>query len=138
MPQMQARALWCVVCLLAASSAAFADTYTVTKATDSNDGRCDEDCSLREAIAAANARPGADLVRLKHSFYRLTVEVEGPGDSDLFVTDALVIRGLPEQSTIDANDTNRHFDIAPGSQVELIDLVLRGGIAKGRGGSIRS
>lgn len=134
---MQARVLLCVCALLAAGTAR-AETYTVTKATDSNDGKCDEDCSLREAIAAANARPGADLVRLKHSFYRLTVEVEGPGDSDLRVTDALVVRGLPEQSTIDANGTNRHFEIAPGAQAELVDLALRGGIGEGRGGSIHN
>lgn len=134
---MQARTLL-GVCLLAAATAAHADTYTVTKAADSNDGKCDEDCSLREAIAAANARPGADMVRLKHSFYRLTVEVTGPGDSDLSITDPLVIRGLPERSTIDANGTNRHFEVAGGVQAELVDLTLRGGIAEGRGGSIRN
>src|SRR5688572_18072566 len=124
------------VCLLLASTSADADTFTVSKTHDTNDGMCDTDCSLREAIAAANARPGADLVRLKHSFYRLTVEVAGPGDSDLFISDALVIRGIPERSTIHANGTNRHFEVAGGAKVELVDLTLRGGIGEGRGGSI--
>ena len=41
---------------------AFATDYTVTKTDDTNDGVCDSDCSLREAIVAANANPGADRV----------------------------------------------------------------------------
>jgi trimeric autotransporter adhesin len=32
-----------------------ATTYTVTKVADTNDGACNSDCSLREAITAANA-----------------------------------------------------------------------------------
>src|SRR5688572_22184690 len=113
---MRARAASCV-CFLLASTAALADTYTVTKSADSNDGACNEDCSLREAIVAANTRPGADLIRLRHSFYRLTVEVGGPGDSALFVSDAVVIRAPSTRSTIDANGTNRHFQVAAGATV---------------------
>ncbi len=43
---------------------AFAIDYTVTKTDDTNDGACDSDCSLREAIVAANTNPGADRVVL--------------------------------------------------------------------------
>ena len=32
-----------------------AATFTVTKTADTNDGSCNADCSLREAIVAANA-----------------------------------------------------------------------------------
>ncbi len=39
-----------------------AATYTVTKTEDTNDGVCDADCSLREAIAAANANAGHDTI----------------------------------------------------------------------------
>ncbi len=39
-----------------------AATFTVTKTADTNDGICDPDCSLREAITAANAAGGADIV----------------------------------------------------------------------------
>jgi CSLREA domain-containing protein len=35
----------------------------VTKTADTNDGTGDPDCSLREAIEAANTNPGADDVR---------------------------------------------------------------------------
>ncbi len=41
---------------------AFAATYTVTKTAETNDGTCDSDCSLREAVVAANANSGADTI----------------------------------------------------------------------------
>ncbi len=37
-------------------------TLVVTTTTDSNDGVCDADCSLREAIAAANANSDDDVI----------------------------------------------------------------------------
>src|SRR5262249_37111481 len=39
-----------------------ATTFTVTKTADTNDGFCNADCSLREAITAANATPGKDTI----------------------------------------------------------------------------
>lgn len=36
--------------------------FTVTKTADTNDGACNTDCSLREAIAAANNNAGADAI----------------------------------------------------------------------------
>lgn len=40
----------------------YAATYTVTKTADTNDGTCDADCSLREAVASANSNSGADTI----------------------------------------------------------------------------
>ena len=37
-------------------------TFTVTNTQDFGDGVCDADCSLREAIGAANAGSGADTI----------------------------------------------------------------------------
>ena len=39
-----------------------ATTFTVTKTADTNDGTCDADCSLREAITDANANAGTDTI----------------------------------------------------------------------------
>lgn len=44
--------------VLAAPTAAF----VVTKTADTNDAVCDADCSLREAINAANSNAGADTI----------------------------------------------------------------------------
>ena len=40
----------------------FEQTFTVTKIEDTDDGTCDADCSLREAIAAANATDSDDTI----------------------------------------------------------------------------
>ena len=39
-----------------------AATFTVTKTADTNDGVCNADCSLREAIAAANTAASDDVI----------------------------------------------------------------------------
>ena len=50
-----ARIMVVTVFIMFASQAVTAATFTVTKIADTNDGVCDADCSLREAVAAANA-----------------------------------------------------------------------------------
>lgn len=47
---------------LLSPSKALAATFTVTKTADTNDGTCDADCSLREAVAAANANASHDTI----------------------------------------------------------------------------
>src|SRR5580765_334283 len=55
--------LFSVCVLLGAVWAAQAQTtFTVTKTADTNDGVCDSDCSLREAILAANSTFGQDTI----------------------------------------------------------------------------
>jgi CSLREA domain-containing protein len=41
---------------------AVSSTLVVTKTADTNDGACNADCSLREAMTAANTNPGADTI----------------------------------------------------------------------------
>lgn len=41
---------------------AVSNAFVVTKTADTSDGACNADCSLREAITAANANPGADTI----------------------------------------------------------------------------
>ena len=56
------RPLQCLLILLIVLLPAgpFATTFPVTKTADTDDGICDPDCSLREAIDAANSNPGWD------------------------------------------------------------------------------
>ena len=51
-----------VALMFGAAWAAQATTFTVTKTADTNDNVCDADCSLREAIVAANNNPGQDTI----------------------------------------------------------------------------
>ncbi len=50
------------VALASSAPAAFAVTFAVSKTADTNDGVCNADCSLREAITAANAAAGGDTI----------------------------------------------------------------------------
>lgn len=95
---------------------AHAATFTVTKTADTNDGVCDGDCSLREAILTANASPGPDTITLPAGTYQLTIagNEDAASSGDLDITDSLAIVGAGASSTIiDGGDTDRVFDIAP-------------------------
>jgi CSLREA domain-containing protein len=95
---------------------ATAATFTVTKTADTADGACDADCSLREAVIAANAAPGLDTISLPSGTFSLTI-VGGGEDSaatgDLDVTDNLTINGAGFANTaieVGAGD-DRVFDV---------------------------
>jgi CSLREA domain-containing protein len=126
--------------LAGAATPSFSATFAVTKTADTADGACDADCSLREAVIAANATPGADVIRLAHSWYGLTQRGEDDDDNslkgDLDFTDAVTIRGLADRSTIDAQQIDRVLEVLPGAQVELLDVTLKEGFAIGRGGCV--
>ena len=83
-----------------------ADTLIVTKLTDTNDGVCDGDCSLREAIVAANATPGADTITLPSGTFFLSLvgdeDFAAAGDLDVRAPLNLVGQGA-EETIIDAS-----------------------------------
>jgi hypothetical protein len=51
-----------IIALALASSVTHGATFTVSKTANTNDGMCDADCSLSEAIIASNTAPGADII----------------------------------------------------------------------------
>ncbi|HEV7745474.1 MAG TPA: choice-of-anchor Q domain-containing protein [Pyrinomonadaceae bacterium] len=74
-------------------------TFTVTKTADTNDGTCDADCSLREAIVASNADVSANPATIDlqaASNYNLTLtnatqeNAAATGDLDIDATDHTV------------------------------------------------
>jgi CSLREA domain-containing protein len=121
------------ICLAASLPAA---TFTVTKVTDTNDGTCDADCSLREAINAANTSDGADTVTLgAGQTYVLSL---GPADpdrapvlatGDLDITGALTIQG--NASSINGGGIDRVIDIHNGVPVTIGSLTVYGGSLTG-------
>ncbi|MFN7956591.1 MAG: choice-of-anchor Q domain-containing protein [bacterium] len=131
---------------------AAAATFTVTKTADTADGSCDADCSLREAVIAANASPGPDSIVVPAGTYALSVQggdeaLAATGDLDL--TDDVTIEGAGSANTIiDAANsppaTDRVFEILGSSvSVELTGLSIRNGYtyllaANEDGGCIRS
>ncbi|MEX2237863.1 MAG: choice-of-anchor Q domain-containing protein [Dehalococcoidia bacterium] len=99
--------------------------YVVTKTTDTADGACDADCSLREAIIAANQDPDPSTVKLPAGHYNLSIPPgEGdPSSGDLDLTDDIVIQGARGASpTIDANAIDRVFQV----HCSLCEIEIRG------------
>jgi CSLREA domain-containing protein len=124
-----------------------AATFTVTKTDDTADGACDSDCSLREAIIAANAAPGDDVVTLPSGTYNLTLagaNEDAAATGDLDITDGLTLDGAGAATTIvDGGGTDRVFDIDPPSGsgiviVSLNDLTAQNGGGVSGGGGIRN
>ena len=110
---------------------AVAASFTVTKAADTNDGTCDADCSLREAIGAANASPGS-TVTIPAGTYTLTragggEEANATGDLD--VTANMTITGAGSATTIiDAGAIDNVIDVH-GVDLTISGVTLQGGVA---------
>src|SRR4051812_19567522 len=84
------------------------ETYVVTRDDDPPVEGCQPgDCTLREAILAANAHPGADIVELGEHEVMLMIAGEGEDEGqtgDLDITDSVTITGVsPEKSALNGN-----------------------------------
>jgi CSLREA domain-containing protein len=128
---------------LALAGAAHGATFTVTKTADTADGACDADCSLREAVLAANATPGADTVAVPGGTYTLTrlgADEDAGVTGDLDLRDQLSINA-PAGATISALDLgDRVFEILPGASAFVSGVTVRDGSTPGfarGGGGIR-
>ncbi|MGC2235235.1 MAG: choice-of-anchor Q domain-containing protein [Pyrinomonadaceae bacterium] len=122
------------LCFLFSNAATAAD-FTVTRSDDRNNPTCAVgDCSLREAIAAANAAAGADRIFFAPSLNNQTILL-----SSQLVTagnDTLTITGRGANLlTIDGGGLYRVFNIGNQSQVTIADLKLTGGNGSNGGGA---
>ena len=62
-----------LLAVLSLTPAAYAEEFVVTQEADTADGSCDlNDCSLREAVIAANALVGDDRITIPAGTYVLT------------------------------------------------------------------
>ena len=102
-------------------------------------------CSLRAAVMESNSSPGDNTIILGPGTYDLSLT--GPYEyyarrGDLNVRDttgSLTIVGAgKDQTTIDANQIDRVFDVRSGATLELVGLTATGGGAVDRGGGIRN
>jgi CSLREA domain-containing protein len=141
---------------------AYAATITVTT-EDDEDNTDPAECSLREAITAANtdaayggctAGNGADTITLPAGWYYYTLTIAGTGEEnnatgDLDITDDLTINGDREGYTViqaGTNSTNgidRVLDVHAGVTVEINDVRIRYGrtpsvAGERNGGGIRN
>lgn len=117
--------------LLVASVAPGAD-YIVTKFSDTNDGACDGDCSLREAIVAANSALGSDTIVLSAGTYQLSIpgiDENACATGDLDLLDDTTIMGVGRESTsVNGGAIDRVIHVPGGSlDVTLMDLTVENG-----------
>jgi CSLREA domain-containing protein len=100
-------------------------TQTVNQPDDAGDGVCDSTCTLRDAVLAANATPGADVINFDPALTTITLEgqilIAGGGG-------ALNINGNGANIfTIDGGpDVNRIFFLNA-ANVTITDVTLTGG-----------
>jgi CSLREA domain-containing protein len=141
------RILTCsVALLLLGAGGAQAHTYVVNLRTDNKPGACTKsDCTLREAVIAANKHHGADTVLLPSGKrYVLSIASTGEdksanGDLDVTSGRLKIVHPGRGTATIDAKGIDRVLDIAASTTLDR--LTIRGGYsnkadADGDGGGI--
>ena len=114
-------------------------TYTVSKFNDTNDGVCDADCSLREAVINSNVCAGTQTIDIPAGIYDLSIAGTGEdaaATGDLDLTDDAILMGLGAPF-IDANGIDRVFEIHNTATVEIHTMLIRGGEAQ-QGAGIRN
>ncbi len=112
---------------------------TITVSTTEDELNVDGDCSLREAIVAANtdtavdacpAGSGADIINLPAGTYTLSLvgNDDNASAGDLDITQDLTLTGAgPLQTTIDANGIDRAIHILGNASTQISRLTVTGG-----------
>ena len=120
-----------------------AATFTVTKTADTNDGTCDADCSLREAVAAANAAAGDDIIRFALPLFSTPQTITLSGTEIMFGTNgSTTVYGTgANRLTISGNNASRIFSSNGNVVANLHHMRLTGGngagsLNTGRGGAL--
>jgi uncharacterized delta-60 repeat protein/CSLREA domain-containing protein len=109
-----------------------AQTFTVTKTLDTNDGTCDSDCSLREAIAAANVVESG-LIRLDTQLFSSPQTITLTA-GELFVSDnrRIAINGSGATLvTISGNYASRILRLNRDAKVTINGVTLTNGNGNG-------
>ncbi|HET9226433.1 MAG TPA: CSLREA domain-containing protein [Thermoanaerobaculia bacterium] len=128
--------------LLAMAMSARAAVFTVTKTGDTLDGACNHDCSLREAVQAANGAQGTDVVVVPPGIYVLTrfgPMEENNGTGDLDVRSPLLLVGAgPESTVLDGNGSDRVLDFHDAAEVHGVTVRHGRGSQQDHGGGIQT
>lgn len=99
-----------------------AATWLVTKIADTNDGSCNEDCSLREAIAAA---ANGDTIRFSIDLVDQTILL---GGTELVIDKNITLVGLgPRRLAVSGNQLSRVFTVRANRVVTIRNLTIKDG-----------
>ena len=121
--------------LLSAAPLALADELLISKTLDSDDGVCNVDCSLREALNFANAQPGPHHIVLPPGTY--TLPASPAFTEGLPITGDVTIIGSGQDTTIlDGAQRSRLFTVSESGRLKLARLSLVNGSSPTPGGAI--
>lgn len=118
-------------------------TFTVSKTDDTFQGSCDPgNCSLRDAIYAANANSGADTIVLPSGVYTLALGGSGEDNAqagDLDIHDSVTITGTLARAADTvvmggASWGDRIFEVFAGASVSINGITIQDGNASAAGG----
>lgn len=140
------------VALASLPLAANALDLQVTTGEDQFDGVCAAHCSLRDAVAAANANPGADRIRLGAGVYTLslpaaigdegeTLDEDANLNGDLDIADELSIIGLGAEQTFvrgSPSARDRVFEVLSAGRLRLQRLAVENGRTWFYGGGLEN
>lgn len=103
------RVYLCALFMLVLAQTVSAVTYTVTKAADTNDGVCDADCSLREAVATANGTTDNDIITFSLPLFNTPQTITLSGTEIVIANNgSLTINGTgADKLTISGNNASR-------------------------------
>jgi CSLREA domain-containing protein len=129
-----------LLAVLGAAAPAGAAAFLPTTTSDTGDGVCDSDCSLRDAVLAANEADGPDVIVLGPGAYQLggAAGENLAASGDLDILDDLSIVGASAESTLLVGSTDRVLEVHSGVRVEIFGVMIRGGQVSGDGGGIRN
>ncbi|MEQ1924110.1 MAG: hypothetical protein ABL952_16520, partial [Pyrinomonadaceae bacterium] len=123
--------LFTISLFASATATANAATLTVTKSTNSNDGVCNADCSLREAVDVALS---GDTIVFNSNLVGQTFTL---GGSEIVIDKTLTINGDIDGVNVvflSAEGASRHFNVTSGT-FALTNMILVQGSGS-EGGSI--
>jgi CSLREA domain-containing protein len=127
--------LFCLVLSLVSVSLVQAATFIVTKTADTNDGVCDSDCSLREAIGAANTAAGDDVIEFDAAVFAVSQQINlTNGILSVNNFGSLTINGPGARKlTIDSLAAERHFNILGNAVATFNRITFTGNRNRGSG-----
>lgn len=111
-----------------------AATFTVTKTADTNDGVCDADCSLREAVAAANAISSDDSIDFSSVVFSVPRTITLGGSHLQVESNGSLIIGGPNFLTVSGNNLSRVFLVNDSATLTISNIqITRGNAPFGAG-----
>jgi hypothetical protein len=133
-----ATARWACCSIVLLTAPLSSETYIVDRLDDANGPCTVGDCSIREAILAAEANPGFDTIVLAPGRHTLSIPPTGDGhpeDGGLEILDHDLEIVAPEGATVDAGGIDRVFRFLL-SNSQLTNLRITEGAAPGVGGGV--